>query len=113
MVIILILNINTSKDVERFNEKVVVKKQLKNSIKNLFRSNRDIDDNNFKNWYYQLIQMYKNVLDTNIFNRQNTRRNKERCWIYTINNDIIENYNFFINLKSNNVTQCLFVAKTP
>ena len=66
------LDIDTSKDVKKFNEKVVVKKQLKNSIKNVFRSSRDISDNDFKNWYYQLIQMYKNVLGCDIFNKKHT-----------------------------------------
>ena len=70
-----------------------MKKQLKNSIKTTFRSTRDIDDNEFKNWYYQLIQMYKNVLGNDIFIKTHTYRKTIHHMMYTINNDIITQYN--------------------
>jgi hypothetical protein len=105
------LDIDTNVDVERFDEKVEIKDKLKNIIKNTFRSNRDLGENTFKNWYYQLIQMYKHVLGCDIFIRQNTRRNGERCWIYTINNNIFKNHDSLLKLKSITVTTNLFRKK--
>ena len=102
------LDIDTSKDVERFDEKVVVKKQLKNSIKTTFRSNRNIDDNEFKNWYYQLIQMYKNVLGVNIFNRKLARHKGTNYLMYVINKEIYNEYNEIIIQKRVIATKNLF-----
>jgi hypothetical protein len=108
------LDIDTSKDVIRFNEKIVVKKQLKNSIKTTFRSNRNIDDNEFKNWYYQLIQMYKNVLGCDIFKKKHTRYKDIDLYYYLINCDIIDTYKIISsnNIKSTTDNNNLFKSHT-
>jgi hypothetical protein len=107
------LEIDTAVDVERFDEEVEIKDKLKNTIKNTFRSNRDLEENTFKNWYYQLIQMYKHVLGSNIFNRSNAHHNGDQYWKYTINTDIINNHMtlFTLHKKSMIATKNLFKEK--
>ena len=86
-----IIDADTDNHIERFDEDIEVNADIQLNIKRLFRSIRHID-NNYRSWYYQLIQMYKNILNINIFNKQHTRRNGKHCDIYTLNNDIIEAY---------------------
>jgi hypothetical protein len=105
------LEIDTNKYVERFDEKILIKKQLKNSIKNVFRSSRDIDDNCFKNWYYQLIQMYKNVSDINIFNRKLKRYQNIRYWMYILNQNIISQYNDILKSKKSTIATKILLIK--
>jgi len=87
-----ILEIDTNINVERFEEEIEVNDEIKSAIKNLFRSNRDLEEITFKNWYYQLIQMYKNIFSISIFTQSYTRYNKSRYLMYVINNDFINNY---------------------
>jgi len=61
-----ISEIDTNIHVKRFEEEIEVNDEIKSAIKNLFRSNRDLEEITFKNWYYQLIQMYKNIVGDNI-----------------------------------------------
>jgi hypothetical protein len=108
------LEIDTAVDVERFDEEVEIKDKLKNTIKNTFRSNRGLEENTFKNWYYQLIQMYKHVLGSNIVNRKHTYSQGIQYWFYTINQDIITNHKLLIsfNKKSINVPKNRIFKKT-
>jgi hypothetical protein len=108
------LDIDTNVDVERFDEKVEIKDKLKNIIKNTFRSNRDLGENTFKNWYYQLIQMYKHVIGVDIFTRSYTRYNEYRYLMYVKNQNIYNQYNELLSqqTKSINVTKKLFKTKT-
>jgi hypothetical protein len=86
------LEIDTIVDVKRFDENVVIKNKLKNTIKKIFRSNRNIKEDDYKTWYYQLIQMYKNILGLYIFNKSNAHHNGTQYWKYNINNDFINKY---------------------
>jgi hypothetical protein len=108
------LEIDTAIDVERFDEEVEIKDKLKNTIKNTFRSNRNIEKDDFKNWYYQLIQMYRHILGGNIFNYKLARYDDQRYLMYTINTTIIDQYADIIKLshKSINVDKKLFKIKT-
>jgi hypothetical protein len=86
-----ILEINTDNYIERFEEDIEVDADIQLTVKRLFRSIRQMD-NNYRCWYYQLVQIYKNILDNNIFNIQYVRRNGKRCYLYTLNNNIIKAY---------------------
>jgi hypothetical protein len=81
-------NIDTNIDVDRFDEEIEIVGNLKNKIKSLFRSNRIIEEDNFKNWYYQLIQMYKNVINNFIFDRKKIRYGDCLYWAYTVSQNI-------------------------
>jgi len=61
------LDIDTKKDIEKFDDTVIVDENLNHMIKTVFRSGRKTDSNKYKYWYYQLIQMYKNVLSNDFF----------------------------------------------
>ena len=107
------LEIDTSNDVERFDDNIVVNTQLKNTIKDVFRSRRNINDNKYKNWYYQLMQLYKNLLGINIFTISKTHHNGIQYWKYIVNNDVIDNYKSLIinQKKSIKVPQNVFINK--
>lgn len=62
------LDIDTARDVDKFNNQGDVSEEEKNVIRKLFRVTRKDQNNRYKNWYYQFIQMYKNVLNTNCLN---------------------------------------------
>jgi hypothetical protein len=66
-------NIDTDIYIDNFNNDVDIDDDIKNDIKKIFRSDRSA--NNYKDLYYQLIQMYKNVLGKDIFiGKQSTNR---------------------------------------
>jgi hypothetical protein len=97
------LQIDTNQDVKRFEEDVEVGDDIKNMIKSVFRSNRDLEDNGFKNWYYQLIQMYKNVLGCDIFNQKHTYRKGVHLVMYSNNDTIINQYKELFDIPINNM----------
>jgi hypothetical protein len=97
------LQIDTNQDVKRFEEDVEVGDDIKNMIKSVFRSNRDLEDNGFKNWYYQLIQMYKNVLGCDIFNQTHTYRKGVHLVMYSNNDTIINQYKELFDMPINNM----------
>jgi hypothetical protein len=88
-----ILEIDTDNYIERFDEDIEVDADTQLNVKRLFRSIRQMD-NNYRSWYYQLIQMYRNVLSDNIFIKKYTCRRKycNNITIYKINNNIIKAY---------------------
>jgi hypothetical protein len=98
------LEINTAVDVERFDEEVEISDKIKNTIKNTFRSNRNIEEDNFKNWYYQLIQMYKNVLGNDIFKKTHAHREGGvQYWIYSIDRVCSVKYDEIIKKQNNKI----------
>ena len=107
------LEIDTNKYVENFDNDIIIGNKIQNTIKNVFRSFKNHNDNTkYKYWYYQLIQMYKNILGNVFFIKKYTRRRNHNLtlMIYTINNDIIDTHKSIIiqNKKSNTVPKNLF-----
>ena len=89
------LEINTKVDVDRFDEVVEVDDELKDNIKKIFKFTRNDNIDLFKFWYYRLIQMYKNVLENNIFEHSECMKKYEHYYSYSIDSKI---YNFHKSL---------------
>jgi hypothetical protein len=91
------LDIDTTRDIEHFDENVAVSDELKDLIKNIFRIRKnDIKVNDkYENWYYQLINMYKNVIGNVFLVKQGT----ERKYFYNINSTLLIKHQ---NLLKNN-----------
>ena len=83
---ITMLNIDTRLDVNRFEEDVTIHNDLKNTINRVFRvtNKRTEKIGKYSYWYYQLIQMYKNVVGNDFFNSEHATRNRMRYMIYKI-----------------------------
>ena len=61
-------DIDTQRDIGRFDEDVEVGDELRDMIKNVFRVRKSkIKTDKYEYWYYQLIQMYKNIVGSDIF----------------------------------------------
>jgi hypothetical protein len=85
------LDIDTKRDMERFDEEVPIGDDLKESIKHAFRIKKDNDDT-FKDWYYELIQMYKHIVGSNIFTFKRIKLNNNYHNKYITNIDILNNH---------------------
>ena len=59
------LDIDTQRDMDRFDEDVEVDDNLSKMIVNVFRFKNN-DDITYGRWYYTIIQMYKNILGNDI-----------------------------------------------
>jgi hypothetical protein len=95
---IMTLDIDTKIDFDRFDEEVVIDGKLVKQIKEAFAV-RETKNNNtelFKYWYYQLIQMYKNVLGNEFFVCSHLRNNNTQYYSYTIDVDIYDIYKSLI-----------------
>jgi hypothetical protein len=81
------LDIDTQRDSGRFEEIVVVSDSSKADIKREFRVTKKNEDETYKFWYYQLIQMYKNLFGDHALKQSRTQKNGVRNYEYSINND--------------------------
>ena len=78
-----IFNIDTHQYIDRFNENVIIDNSMGDSITRAFRANRkNLDSNRFDYWYYELIQMYKNMFGCDIFVCKQTQHNGVRRYMY-------------------------------
>ena len=87
------LDIDTKKDIEKFNDMIIVDDNINHMIKTVFRSGRKTD-NKYKYWYYQLIQMYKNVLSNDFFT---VIQGTKGFYYYNINLLIFEKHKSLLN----------------
>jgi len=87
------LCIDTKIDILRFNEGIIIYDSLRKQINKVFRVSKKVDGDEigkFKYWYYQLINMYKNVLGNDMFIYTERRHNYDHYSAYHID---IEMYN--------------------
>lgn len=84
------LDIDTQRDSGRFDEDVNISDVDKAAIKKEFRIRKQNQNDKYKFWYYELIQMYKNILGEDIMNVKRTQKNKIRCVEYITNNDVLK-----------------------
>jgi hypothetical protein len=84
---IVTLDINTRRDVKRFDENVAISDDMKSMIKQVFRVTNKRTENikKYSYWYYQLIKMYKNVVGNDIFNSKHTDIEGIQYMIHDIN----------------------------
>jgi hypothetical protein len=89
------LEIDTKVDVERFDEEIEVDDEMKDSINKVFRVEKNPDENElelFRYWYYQLIQMYRNILGNDMFDYVERRINYDHYYSYSINDEIYRHH---------------------
>ena len=88
------LDIDTRRDFMKFCNKVAIDDDTINMIKKVFRIRKKVIDDTFEFWYYELIQMYKNVMDVDIFL---VKQGKERKYYYNTNLNIINEHDSLFN----------------
>jgi hypothetical protein len=88
-------DIDTKRDVDRFDEVVVIDDVNKGLIKKEFRVSKADDKivDTFECWIYQLIKMYKNVVSHDMFVYAHTRIKNINHARYTINEQIVNEHN--------------------
>lgn len=82
------LDINSYRDRHNFQNIINLDETTKNNIIMAFRITKCdiINNNSYRNWYYQLIQMYKNVVG-NIFDRKRIRLENSKNQMYLYKTD--------------------------
>lgn len=93
MIDIKLFDIDTKKDFDRFNEIIDIADDLKTRIIQVFRVTKTTSKNilkEFKYWYYQLIHMYKNAIDNNLFVSSRVQKNTILFYLYSIKPKYIE-----------------------
>lgn len=88
------LDIDTQRDMDRFNADVVIDDALLKLIKKAFRSIKADDKiaGKFESLYYQLIQLYKNVLGNDIFEHRVTKINNVHHKKYNMNIEVLNEH---------------------
>jgi hypothetical protein len=89
-----LVNINTKIDFDRFDEHVEIDDVLNDQIKKVFAIRKKENNNikKFRYWYYQLIQMYKNILGSDIFIYAHLRNNNIQYYSYSLNDQILNKH---------------------
>jgi hypothetical protein len=88
-------DIDNKKNIDRFEEEIIVSDMLKKSINRIFRLSKETDDdilNQFKYWYYQLIHMYKHILGNELFISVVCKIQQINYYSYNLNNEILDNH---------------------
>jgi hypothetical protein len=92
-------DINNKKNIDRFDEKINISSNLKDKIFHIFRVSKSTDNIlQFKYWYYQLIHMYKHVLEPNLFISVICKIQQINYYSYSLNNIIIDKHKKLINI---------------
>lgn len=88
------LDIDTQRDMGRFNEEVKIDEALLKLIKKTFRSVKANDKiaSSFEHLYYQLIQLYKNVLGNDICTYKQITFNNEKHKKFNMNGEVLNEY---------------------
>jgi hypothetical protein len=89
------IDIDTKRDMDRFNEDIEITDEFKKLVRKLFRFVAT-DDISYGFWYYRLIQMYKNILGCDIFLLKKVEINGNRHQKYTTNDAIMDKYLTFL-----------------
>ena len=98
-----LFKIDTKLHIDSFNNEVIVPDILANDINKIFRvTKKNMNDkiNTFKYWYYQLVNMYKNILGNDIFIYVACIKNYCYYYSYSINDSI---FNKHTNLFSDQI----------
>ena len=88
------LDINTQRDIDRFDEEIVIDDDTLKLLKKTFRINKansKIADK-FENLYYELIQLYKHVLGNDICRCTRNMIDNVRHYFYIINLDVVNEH---------------------
>jgi len=88
------LDIDTQRDMGRFDENIVMENDLLQLIKKTFnirKTQRNVDDN-FEHLYYQLIQLYKHVMGNDICTFKKIRDNDVYHKKYIINSQVLNEH---------------------
>ena len=91
------LDIDTRRDFMKFCNKVAIDDDTINMIKKVFRIRKKVIDDSFEFWYYQIIQMYKNVLDSVFFVNRHSNIKGVQYMIYNTNLNIINEHDSLFN----------------
>ena len=93
------LCIDTKIDIQRFSEEIIISDSLRKQINKVFRVSKKIDGNEigkFKYWYYQLINMYKNMLGNDMFEYAELMKKYTHYNSYSINNESYNLHNLLL-----------------
>jgi len=85
------LDIDTMRDMEKFDDNIMIDDGFKNDIVKIFRIRKNILDT-YEFWYYSLIQMYKHILGTDLFIFKRIKINNKHHNKYITNQDILIKY---------------------
>lgn len=93
------LDIDTQRDMRHFNKKIHIDDDVLDTIRTTFRISKDNHKiiGSYETLYYQLIQLYKHVLDIDFFVYEAVTINKSRHKKYTVNTNVIKEHSRFMN----------------
>jgi hypothetical protein len=95
---VITLDIDTKREIGRFKEVIEISGDLKQLIDKVFRVSKKKCSMTFEYWYYQLIQMYKNVLGCDMFKYKLIKVNGSQHQRYVINCNIFNKNKDPLNL---------------
>lgn len=94
------LDIDTKRDIDRFDEKVDISDDLLNMLIKAFRirKSKETIAETYGSLYNQLVMLYRNVLGNEIINVKVTRINNVQYRTHTTNQKVIDEHNALSNL---------------
>jgi hypothetical protein len=85
-------NIDTTRDMKKFNNEIKINDNFKQTIKRLFRNHKIMNTKTYGQLYYCLIQMYKQIFGSDLFIYKRIKINNKHHNKYIVNKDKLKTF---------------------